>query len=256
MFATPLLPPPRYSKSSLWAQARESPRCRPAGVTCTAKPAPSAAWRGTPTVPGTDRRARATSRPPKGTRPPAEPEVGHVSKTRSKPVISTVTSSWLIHFTSWMEIQSRSLMLFSLPPLSSASFFYLSSVCSTGFSILLSDPIREAASYRGSIQRCQFIPLFPSGGFQSLCAVLTPSTHVCMCVCLCVLPACTRESSPSRKWIMQFSRSQCSTLGKRGMLLWFGEQRRVRLRSRGADLLTWLKSRTSRRCWFSQSGQK
>lgn len=58
----------RCSKSSLWAPARASPRCRPAGVTCTAKPAPSAAWRATPTAPGTDRRARATSRHPKGTK--------------------------------------------------------------------------------------------------------------------------------------------------------------------------------------------
>lgn len=55
-----------YSNNSTWVQVRGWPRFPSVDVICMAKPVLSAAWLETPTAPGMDIRAHATSLHPKG----------------------------------------------------------------------------------------------------------------------------------------------------------------------------------------------
>lgn len=59
---------PVFSNSCTWARLWASPRCRCTAVRCTGKPAPSAAWPGTLTAPGTAPSVPDTSPPPRGRR--------------------------------------------------------------------------------------------------------------------------------------------------------------------------------------------
>lgn len=97
----------RHSNSSTWDPARVWPRFRPADVTCMAKRVPSAAWHGTPTVPGMDTHAHGTSQHPRGERERERPpSLKHTRTQTNKQTTLGDTSIWVIDSRSWLMLPS------------------------------------------------------------------------------------------------------------------------------------------------------